>query len=102
MSIALTSRQQEIADYISTYSFQHGYSPTVREIGKRFGIRSPNGVMCHLKALQKKGVIHRRSFMSRAIAVKTTSGRRVVELNATTKRIRLFGFLVLPYGGEVA
>jgi repressor LexA len=39
----------------------------VREIGTQFEIRSPNGVMCHLKALQKKGLIHREPNMSRAI-----------------------------------
>ncbi|MGH7198955.1 MAG: transcriptional repressor LexA, partial [Planctomycetaceae bacterium] len=44
-----------------------GYGPTVREIGSHFGIRSPNGVMCHLKALEKKGLISRESHMSRAI-----------------------------------
>jgi repressor LexA len=44
-----------------------GYGPTVREIGLHFEIKSPNGVMCHLKALQKKGLIHREPNMSRAI-----------------------------------
>ena len=44
-----------------------GYGPTVREIGSQFGIRSPNGVMCHLKALERKGLITRESHMSRAI-----------------------------------
>jgi repressor LexA len=39
----------------------------VREIGLHFEIKSPNGVMCHLKALQKKGLIHREPNMSRAI-----------------------------------
>jgi repressor LexA len=39
----------------------------VREIGSHFEIKSPNGVMCHLKALQKKGLIHREANMSRAI-----------------------------------
>ena len=32
-----------------------------------FKIKSPNGVMCHLKALEKKGLITRESHMSRAI-----------------------------------
>ena len=44
-----------------------GYGPTVREIGNEFGIRSPNGVMCHLKALEKKGLIIREPNMARAI-----------------------------------
>jgi repressor LexA len=39
----------------------------VREIGRQFGIHSPNGVVCHLKALVKKGLIHREPNMSRAI-----------------------------------
>jgi hypothetical protein len=54
-----------------------GYGPTVREIGNEFGIKSPNGVMCHLKALQKKGLIHREANMSRAIQLlqDTPSGR---------------------------
>src|SRR4029078_6560160 len=43
--------------------------PTVREIGSGFKIKSPNGVMCHLKALEKKGLITRESHMSRAIQI---------------------------------
>jgi repressor LexA len=39
----------------------------VREIGDHFAISSPNGVMCHLKALEKKGLIHRSPNKSRAI-----------------------------------
>jgi repressor LexA len=63
----LTTRQREIYDFIRTKIQGRGYGPTVREIGNEFGIRSPNGVMCHLKALQKKGLIHREPNMSRAI-----------------------------------
>src|SRR5262249_42093209 len=43
------------------------YGPTVREIGVQFEIKSPNGVMCHLKALEKKGLIKREGFQARAI-----------------------------------
>jgi repressor LexA len=63
----LTSRQQEIFDLIRDRITDRGYGPTVREIGEQFGIRSPNGVMCHLKALEKKGFIHRSPNKSRAI-----------------------------------
>jgi repressor LexA len=45
----------------------------VREIGARFNISSPNGVMCHLKALEKKGLITREPNMSRAIMLATES-----------------------------
>lgn len=63
----LTQRQREIYEFIREKIQGRGYGPTVREIGTRFDIKSPNGVMCHLKALQKKGLIHREPNMSRAI-----------------------------------
>lgn len=64
---ALTPRQREIYNFIRSKIQGRGYGPTVREIGLHFEIKSPNGVMCHLKALQKKGLIHREPNMSRAI-----------------------------------
>ncbi len=64
---ALTPRQKEIYNFIRSKIQGRGYGPTVREIGIHFEIKSPNGVMCHLKALQKKGLIHREPNMSRAI-----------------------------------
>jgi repressor LexA len=64
---ALTPRQREIYNFIRGKIQGRGYGPTVREIGVHFQIKSPNGVMCHLKALQKKGLIHREPNMSRAI-----------------------------------
>ena len=64
---SLTPRQREIYTFIRSKIQGRGYGPTVREIGINFQIKSPNGVMCHLKALQKKGLIHREPNMSRAI-----------------------------------
>src|SRR5262249_10804458 len=63
----LTERQREIYDFIKGKIESRGYGPTVREIGESFEIRSPNGVMCHLKALEKKGLIVRKGFSARAI-----------------------------------
>ena len=63
----LTPRQRENYSFIRSKIQGRGYGPTVREIGLEFDIKSPNGVMCHLKALQKKGLIHREPNMSRAI-----------------------------------
>lgn len=63
----LTRRQQEIYNFIREQIVNRGYGPTVREIGGHFNIKSPNGVMCHLKALEKKGLITREQNMSRAI-----------------------------------
>jgi repressor LexA len=63
----LTERQREVYLLIRDKILNRGYGPTVREIGDHFKISSPNGVMCHLKALEKKGLISREPNMSRAI-----------------------------------
>ncbi len=63
----LTPRQQEIYNFIRSKIEERGYGPTVREIGDDFDIKSPNGVMCHLKALVKKGLITRQEKSARAI-----------------------------------
>ena len=66
-----TSRQLEIYGFIRDKIHSRGYGPTVREIGLAFKIRSPNGVVCHLKALERKGLITRGKNMSRAIELVT-------------------------------
>jgi len=65
----LTQRQLEVYEFIRDKIQNRGYGPTVREIGEQFDIKSPNGVMCHLKALEKKGLIIREPNMSRAIQI---------------------------------
>lgn len=65
----LTTRQREVYDYIRERIRSRGYGPTVREVMSHFGISSPNGVVCHLKALEKKGLILREPKMSRAITL---------------------------------
>jgi repressor LexA len=63
----LTERQREIYEFIEEKIEGRGYGPTVREIGMAFDIKSPNGVMCHLKALEKKGLIRKERGAARAI-----------------------------------
>jgi repressor LexA len=63
----LTDRQKNVYEFIREKIQNRGYGPTVREIGEDFGISSPNGVMCHLRALEKKGLIKRSPNKSRAI-----------------------------------
>ena len=76
----LTERQQRVYEFIRDKIRNRGYGPTVREIGENFAIKSPNGVMCHLKALEKKGLITRERNMSRAI-----------QLTAEPRGLRLAG-----------
>ena len=56
-TITLTVRQAEIVAYIDRHWREHGHSPSVREIGSAVGIGSPNGVLGHLRALRRKGVV---------------------------------------------
>lgn len=75
--IALTKRQREIYEFLRDKIINRGYGPTVREIGLHFSIRSPNGVMCHLKALERKGLISREQNMSRAIQLSDAPQNRL-------------------------
>jgi repressor LexA len=63
----LTARQAEVLEFIKANSGMYG--PAVREIAIAFGIRSPNGVVAHLRALEKKGYIRRRPKVTRGIEV---------------------------------
>ena len=75
VSPPLTERQQAVYDLIRELIIRRGYGPTVREIGEHFGIRSPNGVMCHLKALERKGLLRRCPNKSRAIELTQAADR---------------------------
>ena len=70
----LTKKQKLVYEFIRDKIRHRGYGPTVREIGDHFKIRSPNGVMCHLKALEKKGLISREKNRSRAIQLAEEPG----------------------------
>lgn len=65
--LPLTARQREALEYIRKCVRKRGYGPTVREIGDQMGINSPNGVVGHLVALERKGFIHREANLSRSI-----------------------------------
>ncbi len=56
---ALTTKQLAIFNFIRKHIESKGFPPAIRDICDEFGISSPNGVMCHLKALEKKGYIDR-------------------------------------------
>src|SRR5215470_1401114 len=63
----LTERQQSIFDFILDFRRRHGCSPSIPEIQREFDIRSPNGVVGHLQALETKGYIRRGERGSRQI-----------------------------------
>ncbi len=63
----LTARQQEIWQFLVEYVDDHGYPPTVREIGDAVGLASPSTVHAHLANLDRAGLIKRDPTKPRAI-----------------------------------
>lgn len=65
----ISKRQQQIYDYICSYTDEHGYPPSVREIGSAVGLASPSTVHMHLKCLEDNGLIKRNPNQPRTIEV---------------------------------
>ncbi|RDB41799.1 transcriptional repressor LexA [Halomonas sp. DQ26W] len=82
MARPLTSRQQNVFDFIVKTMSEFGYPPTRAEIARALGFRSPNAAEEHLRALERKGVI------------------RVIR--GTSRGIRLPAQDAEPVGGEPA
>ena len=77
----LTKRQREILDYLHEFIQQHGYAPSLEEIGRRFNLSSLATVHKHLTNLQEKGFIRRAWNRSRSVELlPSRSGGRAVEL----------------------
>ena len=60
MAKELTQRQQRVVEAIQAWIKEHGFPPTIRELGKQVGIKSLRGVTTHLDALVKKGHLVRQ------------------------------------------
>ena len=65
----LTAKQQQIYDYILAFTAEHGYPPSVREIGAAVGLKSPSTVHFHMKGLEEAGVIVKAEGKTRAISL---------------------------------
>ena len=77
----LTKRQREILDYLNEFIEQHGYAPSLEEIGRRFGLSSLATVHKHLTNLQDKGFIRRAWNRSRSVElVPPRMGGRALDL----------------------
>jgi len=65
----ITQRQKKVLDFITGHLEQHGYPPTLREIGSHLGVNGTLGIMKHLDALERKGFIRKTAGSSRGIAL---------------------------------
>lgn len=55
----LTERQKKVLKTIEDFILTHGYSPTVRKLGKLLDIAHPSAVFKHILSLEKKGYLER-------------------------------------------
>jgi SOS-response transcriptional repressor LexA len=92
----LTDRQAEILGHIRSFAGRHGYAPSIRDLMQMAGILSPNGMMCHLKALTKKGAIAYHPKLSRSIVIIGES--EVYRLKARIKELE--SMLGITHGDE--
>lgn len=75
MKSELTHRQRTVVEAIQAWIKEHGFPPTIRELGKQLGIKSLRGVTTHLDALVKKGHLDRK---------RGARGIRVLKISAST------------------
>ena len=98
----ISKRQQSIYDFICAYTKDHGYPPSVREIGSAVGLASPSTVHMHLKTLEERGYIHRDSKKPRTIEVVGTDEDGNSDGLVSVKQDLDAGAVSLPLVGRVA
>jgi repressor LexA len=97
--VELSPRQREILEFVNSHVDQHGYPPTVREIGTAVGLTSPSTVHAHLARLESAGLIRRDPTKPRALEViegGRSRERSTVVIEPSTRTN------VLPLMGDVA
>ncbi|MDH3520311.1 MAG: transcriptional repressor LexA [Myxococcales bacterium] len=65
--MSLTRRQREVFDFIREFLAEHGYSPSLEEIGERFGLSSVATVHKHVQHLVEKGYLRKAWNRSRSV-----------------------------------
>src|SRR5579862_6166692 len=74
----LTERQREILDFLQGELNRSGIMPSTREIQEHFRFASQTAAVNHLKALERKGAVHRIAGKARAVALQSMLNREPV------------------------
>ena len=72
----VSEKQNEIYEFLKTYTDNKGYPPSVREICEAVGLKSTSSVHGHLKRLESKGLIKRDPTKPRALEILDNSEKR--------------------------
>ncbi len=92
----LTEKQEAVLDFIRTYQFEYGKSPTIREMKENFGVSSDNSILKHLKALEEKGFI-KKDDTPRGIGLLNSVKEKLS--GGSSFRLPILG--MIPAGGPV-
>jgi repressor LexA len=87
----ITKRQRQILDFIESQMQDHGYPPSVREIGEAVGLTSPSTVHSHLNTLSRLGYLRRDPTKPRAIEVRWDPNSGVVMERRPVRHVPLVG-----------
>ncbi len=90
----ITARQGQILAVIRRWIDEHGYPPTVREIGAAVGLGSPSSVAHHLAVMQRHGLLRRDARGPRAVDVRGSDDPRATTGPAV--RIPVLGTIAPP------
>ncbi len=86
----LTKKQNEILNFMKMYIAEHGFPPTIREIGSALGVNSPATTHAHLNNLEKKGAIKKNGCKNRAIEL-LVPNEYLYSTNELTVEVPLLG-----------
>jgi len=68
-SEGLSERHRKIMEFLTRFSDQSGYSPSIRQIGDSIGVKSTSLIDYYLNQLQQMGLIERDEHVSRSIRI---------------------------------
>lgn len=102
MARPLSQRQRMILQYIQQHTENHGYPPTVREIGEAVDLSSSSTVHAHLKALEERGYIKRDAVLTRAIKITQEGMSHVLGTDPNIPDFRTRAIINMPILGTVA
>lgn len=76
MAVIGHGRRKEILEFIESYQRQHGFGPSIREIGEAVGLSSSCTVWSHLRVLEREGKIQRVNGRARCLSIPDTEVMR--------------------------
>jgi repressor LexA len=101
----LSDRQKKILEVLERFQKQHGYPPSIREIGKRADISSTSVVNYYLNQLEESGHIERDGRVSRGIRlvkpISETTGTATLRQTAQAISDTIEEMLHIPVMGRI-